>query len=53
MNSATADFNHPLAGKAVAYEVEVAGINDRFSASSSTYESACYCSRGAISDLHK
>lgn len=38
------DFNHPLAGQSLIYEVEVAEINDQPSTSPSSCTSGCCCS---------
>jgi peptidylprolyl isomerase len=40
----TVDFNHPLAGKSLTFEVEVAEVNDQRSPTQSTCSSGCCCS---------
>lgn len=40
----TVDFNHPLAGRSMVFEVEIAEINDQPSSSPSTCGTGCCCS---------
>jgi FKBP-type peptidyl-prolyl cis-trans isomerase 2 len=42
-SSVTLDFNHPLAGRDLAFEVEVAEINETRSSSRSRCEAECCC----------